>query len=58
MKILRHNANLRHLILDDLDASMRLYSDPKWRYFRGHLTYEETKDELQWFLNGILNIRN
>jgi ribosomal-protein-alanine N-acetyltransferase len=45
---------LRHLTLDDLDALYALYSDPEVRrYFpEGTLTYEETKEELEWFLNG------
>ena len=45
---------LRHLELDDLDSLYTLYSDPEVRrYFpEGTLTYEETKDELEWFLNG------
>jgi RimJ/RimL family protein N-acetyltransferase len=45
---------LRRLILDDLDALFALYSDQEIRrYFpEGTLTYEETKEELEWFLNG------
>jgi len=45
---------LRHLLPDDLDNLFALYSDPKIRrYFpEGTLTYEETKEELEWFLNG------
>ena len=45
---------LRHLIMDDLDALFALYSDPEIRrYFpEGTLTREETKEELEWFLNG------
>jgi RimJ/RimL family protein N-acetyltransferase len=45
---------LRHLIPEDLDALFTLYSDPEIRrYFpEGTLTYEETKEELEWFLNG------
>jgi RimJ/RimL family protein N-acetyltransferase len=45
---------LRHLIPDDLDNLFVLYSDPEIRrYFpEGTLTYAETKDELEWFLNG------
>ena len=47
----------RRLILDDLDALFALYSDKEIRqYFPdgtdGTLTYEETKEELEWFLNG------
>jgi len=45
---------LRHLLIDDLDALFALYSDPEIRqYFpEGTLTYEETMEELEWFLNG------
>lgn len=45
---------LRHLLPEDLDALFTLYSDPEVReYFpEGTLTYEETKEELEWFLNG------
>lgn len=45
---------LRHLVLDDLADLFRLYSDPEIRrYFpEGVLSYEDTKDELEWFLNG------
>ncbi len=45
---------LRHLVPDDLDRLFALYSDPEIRrYFPdGTLTYEETKEELEWFLNG------
>ncbi len=44
----------RRLIPDDLDALFALYSDKEIRqYFpEGTLTYEETKEELEWFLNG------
>ncbi|HXV41851.1 MAG TPA: GNAT family N-acetyltransferase [Anaerolineae bacterium] len=44
----------RRLIPDDLEALFALYSDPEVRrYFpEGTLTYEETKEELEWFLNG------
>jgi RimJ/RimL family protein N-acetyltransferase len=40
--------------MDDLDALFALYSDPEIRrYFpEGVLTLEETKEELEWFLNG------
>jgi RimJ/RimL family protein N-acetyltransferase len=46
--------SLRHLVLDDLDELFELYSDPEMRrYFpEGTLTYEETREELEWFLNG------
>lgn len=45
---------LRHLEMDDLDDLFRLYSDPEIRkYFpEGVLNYADTKDELEWFLNG------
>ena len=45
---------LRRLTIDDLDALFALYRDPEIRkYFpEGTLTYEETKEELEWFLNG------
>ena len=45
---------LRHLAPDDLDSLFALYSDPEVRrYFpEGTLTYEETKKELEWFLDG------
>lgn len=45
---------LRRLVMDDLDALFALYSDPEVRrYFpEGTLSYEETRAELEWFLNG------
>jgi len=45
---------LRHLVMDDLDALFALYSDEEIRrYFpEGTLTYEETREELEWFLHG------
>lgn len=45
---------LRHLVMDDLDKLFKLYSDPEIRkYFpEGVLTLEETREELEWFLNG------
>lgn len=51
---------LRRLIPDDLDALYALYRDPEMReHFPVEgsspdktLTYEETKEELEWFLNG------
>jgi RimJ/RimL family protein N-acetyltransferase len=55
MKILETNRLiLRHLVPDDLDSLFALYRDPiVRRYFpEGTLTYEETKEELEWFLNG------
>jgi len=44
----------RRLVLDDLDALFALYRDKETRqYFPdGTLTYEETKEELEWFLKG------
>jgi ribosomal-protein-alanine N-acetyltransferase len=40
--------------MDDLDELFALYSDPEIRryYPEGVLTYEETKEELEWFLHG------
>ena len=45
---------LRHLESTDLDALYALYRDPEIRrYFPdGTKTFEETKDELEWFLHG------
>ncbi len=44
---------LRRLTLDDLDALATLYRDPEVRkYFpEGTLTYEETKEELEWIID-------
>lgn len=47
----------RRLIPQDLDRLFALYSDKETRqYFPdgtdGTLSYEETKEELEWFLNG------
>ncbi|MEO7910411.1 MAG: GNAT family N-acetyltransferase [Roseiflexaceae bacterium] len=55
MKILEtERLILRRLVPDDLDHLFALYSDQETRqYFpEGTLTYEETKEELEWFLNG------
>jgi ribosomal-protein-alanine N-acetyltransferase len=58
MKILETNRLiLRHPEPEDLDALFALYRDPEIRrYFPdgpdGTLTYEETKEELEWYLNG------
>jgi RimJ/RimL family protein N-acetyltransferase len=55
MKILETDRLLlRRLLPDDLDRLFALYSDPEVRrYFpEGTLTYQETKEELEWFLNG------
>jgi RimJ/RimL family protein N-acetyltransferase len=45
---------LRHFLPDDLESLFALYSDPDVRrYFpEGTLTYDETKEELDWFLHG------
>lgn len=44
---------LRPLTMDDLDALFALYRDPEIRkYFpEGTLTYEETKEELEWIID-------
>ena len=55
MKILEtRRLILRHLVPEDLDGLFALYSDPAVRrYFpEGTLTYEETREELEWFLHG------
>jgi RimJ/RimL family protein N-acetyltransferase len=58
MKILEtERLSIRRLVMDDLDSLAALYSDRDIRrYFpdgdHGILTYEETKEELEWFLNG------
>ncbi len=61
MKILETDRLLlRRLVPDDLDALYALYRDPEMRrYFPPEgvspdstLTYEETREELEWFLNG------
>lgn len=46
--------SLRRLLPHDLDSLFALYCDPEIRrYFpEGTLTYAETKQELEWFLNG------
>jgi ribosomal-protein-alanine N-acetyltransferase len=45
---------LRRLLPEDLDALYALYADPEIRryYPEGTLTYPETQEELEWFLNG------
>ena len=45
---------LRHLLPGDLDDLYALYRDPEIRRFfpEGTLTYEETREELEWFLDG------
>lgn len=55
MKILETDRLIfRHLLPSDLDSLFALYSDPEVRrYFpEGTLTYEETREELEWFLHG------
>lgn len=55
MKILEtERLVLRRLVPSDLDSLFALYRDTDVRrYFpEGTLTYEETKEELEWFLNG------
>ncbi len=44
---------LRLLTMDDLDALAELYADPEVRrYFpEGVLDYEQTREELDWFIN-------
>jgi len=46
--------HLRHFVPDDLHLLYALYRDPEVRryYPEGTLTYEETREELEWFLNG------
>ena len=45
---------LRHLLPTDLDSLYTFYSDEEVRrYFpEGTLTYQETREELEWFQNG------
>ena len=45
---------MRRLVASDLDDLYALYRDPEIRrYFpEGTLTMEETREELEWFLNG------
>lgn len=45
---------LRHFTMDDLDSLFAFYSDPDvTRYIPdAPRTYEETKEELEWFMNG------
>lgn len=55
MKILEtERLILRHLVMEDLDELFILYSDPEIRkYFpEGVLNYEDTKEELEWHMNG------
>jgi ribosomal-protein-alanine N-acetyltransferase len=45
---------MRRLVPADLDALFALYRDPLVRqhFPEGTLTYEETREELEWFLDG------
>ena len=45
---------LRELTLDDLDDLATIYRDPEVRRFfpEGVLTYEETKEELEWVIEA------
>lgn len=45
---------LRHPVMEDLNELHKLYSDPEIRrYFPdGVLTLEQTREELEWYLNG------
>ena len=45
---------LRHLVMDDLDDLFAFYSDPDVvKYIPdAPRSYEETKEELEWFMNG------
>ncbi len=46
--------SFRHLRMDGLDDLARLYADPEIREFypEGTLDRDETREELEWFLNG------
>lgn len=48
------NLILRHLEPGDLDSLYALYSDPEVRrhFPEGTLTLAETKEELEWFIDG------
>jgi RimJ/RimL family protein N-acetyltransferase len=55
MKILETNRLiLRHLLPDDLDSLYALYRDPDVSKYipDAPRTYEETREELEWFMNG------
>jgi len=45
---------LRHFVPDDLEPLYALYRDPEMRQFYpdGTLNRDETKKELEWFMNG------
>src|SRR5688500_13967773 len=46
--------SLRHLVMDDLDNLFSFYRDPDVvKYIPdAPRTYQETKEELEWFMNG------
>jgi RimJ/RimL family protein N-acetyltransferase len=46
--------HFRHFLPEDLDSLYALYCDPQVRKFipDAPLTYEQTREELEWFLNG------
>ncbi|MBW4542773.1 MAG: GNAT family N-acetyltransferase [Myxacorys chilensis ATA2-1-KO14] len=55
MKILETNRLvLRHQVLGDIDRLYEIYQDPEVTRFipDAPQTYQETKEELEWFLNG------
>jgi RimJ/RimL family protein N-acetyltransferase len=55
MKILETNRLFfRHLLPGDLDSLYALYCDPDVKKYipDAPLTYEETREELEWFMNG------
>ncbi len=55
MKILETNRLiLRHQVLEDLDSLYGLYCDPAVKQYipNAPQTYQETKEELEWFLKG------
>lgn len=55
MKILETSRLVfRHLVPDDLDSLFALYRDPDVKKYipDAPLTYEEAKEELEWFQNG------
>jgi RimJ/RimL family protein N-acetyltransferase len=45
---------LRHFLPDDLDSIFALYCDPEVSQYipDAPRTYEETREELEWFMNG------
>jgi len=55
MKILEtQRLLLRHIVMDDLDSLFAFYSDPDVvKYIPdAPRTYQEAKEELEWFMNG------